>query len=108
MKTNEISKKALPSSAPRWCMFLHGLVVDLACTFILVFLLMFLIVGGSAIAGAFIGAGHEFGASVLHYFGGLITPASASILAAITIVRYCYRWRKNTTSNATGPSEEAK
>ena len=93
MNADEILKKNTPASTPKWLLFLHGLVVDLACTFILVFLLMFLIVGGFAIGGAFIGVG-EVGANVLHYFGGLITPVSASILAAITIVRYCYRWRK--------------
>lgn len=83
-----------PASTPKWLLFLHGLVVDLACAFILVFLLMFLIVGGFTIGGAFIGVGREVGSEIIHFFGDLITPVSVSIVAAITIARYCYRWRK--------------
>ena len=94
MNADEILKKNTPASTPKWLLFLHGLVVDLACAFILVFLLMFLIVGGFTIGGAFIGVGREVGSEIIHFFGDLITPVSVSIVAAITIVRYCYSWRK--------------
>lgn len=98
MKADEILKKTPPSSTPKWCLFLHGLIVDLACAFILAFLFIGLIVGGFAIAGAYTGS--NLGEAVLHFFGSnLINPTSALIYAAIVTVRFCYIWRKNAKSN---------
>lgn len=103
MKTDEILKKATPSSASKKCMFLRGLVVELTSSFILLFLLISLIVGGFAIAGACIGIGCSLGKEVLQFFSSnLINPTFNLIYATIVTGRFCYRWRKNTTTNAEG------
>lgn len=98
---NEILQKESPSSAPKKRKFLHGLVVELASSFILLFLLISLIVGGFAIAGAFVGIGGELGETVLQFFSSnLINPTFILIYAAIVTGRFSYRWRKNSKNNA--------